>query len=50
VVIEDAPGPVVELVLDRQEVLRGVDVEVGALREVVAQETVRVLVRAALLG
>jgi hypothetical protein len=49
-VVEDASGPGVELVLDRQQVLRRVDAQVGALWEVVSQATVGVFVRAALPG
>jgi len=44
------PGAVVEFVLNREQVLRGVNAQVGALGEVVAQQAVCILVRAALPG
>ena len=47
-VVEDAPWPVVELVLDGQEVLRRVGAWVGAFGEVVTQQPIDVFVRAAL--
>jgi hypothetical protein len=48
--VEDEPGSIVQLVFNREQVDWGVRAEVGALREVVAQQPVHVLVRAALPG
>ena len=49
-VVEDAFGPIVQLVLDGQKVLGCVGAKVDAPGEVVAQQAVHVLVRAALPG
>lgn len=49
-VTEDSSRAVVELVLDGEQMIRRVSAEVGGLREVVAEEPVHVLVRAALPG
>ena len=49
-VVEDVFGSVVQLVLDGQKVLGCVAAKVDALGEVVAQQAVHVLVRAALPG
>ena len=47
---ESFAWPVVELVRDRVELLLGVDAQVGALGEVLAQQPVGVLVGPALPG
>ncbi len=48
-VVEDDPGSPAQFVLDRAQVSRGVNCEVGSLREVLAEQAVGVLVRTALL-
>jgi hypothetical protein len=50
VVGEVQSGSGVELVLDRAQMLRSVDAQVGALGEELAQQPIGVLVRAALPG
>ena len=49
-VVEDDSVSVVEFVLDREQVVRAVKGEVGSLLEVLAEQAVGVLVRAALPG
>ena len=49
-VAEGLAGPVVEFLGDRVEVVFRVDAQVGAFGEVLAQQSVRVLVGAALPG
>ncbi len=49
-VSQDGSGSGVELVSDGLQVGRGVDRQVGSLREVLTQQTVRILVATALPG